>query len=326
MSSATTHSNIHYFLHEDSMTPTTAARAMLMTLVTACALAVVYSSSAAALTRADCERDFKPHVGQAGKDVIWVPTPDELVQRMLTMARVTPNDTLFDLGAGDGKIAIAAGKIGAKSVGIEYNPSMAKLANCMAQAEGVAGKTTIIQGDIFKEDFSRATVVTMYLLPQLNLCVRHRLLAMNPGTRVASNQFDMAEWKPDQTSDVDGRTGFLWIVPARVAGIWVLKDANGGSTTVDLAQTFQAVTGEVVGGAKPQALTSATLRGDQLKFSFSDEAGATLTFTGTVRGDRLTGTLQNGSVRVPTAGAVQGRLRPATWAEMPEQCRRFYSS
>lgn len=303
---------------------TTDRRAVLTALVTACALTAAYSSSPAALTRAECERDYKPQVGQSGKDVIWVPTADDLVQRMLTMARVTPEDTLFDLGAGDGKIAIAAGKLGAKSVGIEYNPNMAKLANCMVQAEGVADRTKIIQGDIFKEDFSRATVVTMYLLPQLNLCVRHRLLAMKPGTRVASNQFDMAEWKPDQTSDADSRDTYLWIVPARVAGIWVLKDANGSSFTVDLTQTFQAVSGEVVAGAKPQPLTSATLRGDRLRFSFLDGAGAPLTFDGTVRGTQLTGTLQNGSERIRTFGAIEGALRPASWAEMPPQCKRFY--
>lgn len=306
------------------MKPMTNPGSTLARLVIACALAAAYSSSAAAQTRADCERDYKPQVGQSGKDVIWVPTPDDLVQRMLTMARVTPQDTVFDLGAGDGKIAIAAGKLGAKSVGIEYNPNMARLAKCLAQAEGVAGRTTIIQGDIFKEDFSRATVVTMYLMPQLNLCVRHRLLAMNPGTRVASNQFDMAEWKPDQISDTDNRDAYLWIVPARVAGMWLLNDSNGGSIAVDLTQTFQAVSGEVVAGAKPQALTSATLRGDQLRFSFSDDAGATRTFTGTVRGTQLTGVLQNGNERLQVSGMVQGRLRLAPWAEMPAQCRHFY--
>src|SRR5512147_1809078 len=152
---------------------------------------------AAALDRKDCERDYKPQVGQSGKDVVWVPTPDELVQRMLRMAKVTPQDLVYDLGAGDGKIAIAAGKLGANSVGIEYNPDMAKLANCLVTAEGVASKTKIIQGDIFKEDFSKATVITMYLLPELNLCVRHRILAMKPGTRVTSHQFTMGDWEAD---------------------------------------------------------------------------------------------------------------------------------
>ena len=148
-----------------------------LALAAACLLTAAFAVDADARDRKDCERDYKPQVGQSGKDVVWVPTPDELVQRMLRMAKVTPQDLVYDLGAGDGKIAIAAGKLGANSVGIEYNPDMAKLANCMVTADGVASKTKIIQGDIFKEDFSKATVITMYLLPELNLCVRHRILA-----------------------------------------------------------------------------------------------------------------------------------------------------
>jgi len=290
----------------------------------ACALAVMLSGDASALTRADCERDYRPHVGQSGKDVIWVPTPDELVQRMFKMARVTPQDTVYDLGAGDGKIAIAAGKLGATSFGIEYNPNMAKLANCMAQAEGVAGKTRIVQGDIFKEDFSKATVVTMYLLPELNLCVRHRLLAMKPGTRVTSNQFDMSDWKPDDTSDNEGRTAYLWIVPARVDGTWVLKDARGGSTTVDLKQTFQAVTGEVNTGGGSQPIASVSLRGNRLQFAFTDDKGVNQAFTGTVRGSEIDGSFRSGDAEVKATGAVQGALRPVPWAEMLPQCKHFY--
>jgi len=287
-------------------------------------LAIALVGDASALTRADCERDYRPQVGQAGKDVIWVPTPDELVQRMLTMARVTPQDTVFDLGAGDGKIAIAAGKLGATSFGIEYNPNMAKLANCMAQAEGVAGKTRIVQGDIFKEDFSKATVVTMYLLPELNLCVRHRLLAMKPGTRVTSNQFSMSDWKPDETSDNEGRTAYLWIVPAHVDAIWLIRSANGESTTVDLKQTFQAVTGEVIAGSQRLALTSASLRGNQLRFAFSDAAGVTRAFAGTVQGNQIDGSFRVGDADLKATGAVQGPLRLAMWAEILPQCKRFY--
>jgi hypothetical protein len=290
----------------------------------ACLLTAALIGDASARTRAECERDYKPQVGQAGKDVVWVPTPDELVQRMLRMAKVTPQDLVFDLGAGDGKIAIAAGKLGANSVGIEYNPDMAKLASCLVTAEGVGNKTKIIQGDIFKEDFSKATVITMYLLPELNLCVRHRILGMKPGTRVTSHQFTMGDWEADETSEFEYRTAYLWIVPARVDGTWVLRDASGASTAVNLTQTFQKLTGDVVSGAPKQPLVGATLRGDQLRFAFNDDKGVTRSFTGTVRGNELVGTLKSGSVETKVTGAPQGALRAAAWAEMQPACGRFY--
>lgn len=295
-----------------------------LALGAACLLSAALIGDASARTRAECERDYKPQVGQAGKDVVWVPTPDELVQRMLRMAKVTPQDLVFDLGAGDGKIAIAAGKLGANSVGIEYNPDMAKLASCLVTAEGVGNKTRIIQGDIFKEDFSKATVITMYLLPELNLCVRHRILGMKPGTRVTSHQFTMGDWEADETSEFEYRTAYLWIVPARVDGTWVLRDASGASTAVNLTQTFQKLTGDVVSGAPRQPLVGATLRGDQLRFAFNDDKGVTRSFTGTVRGNELVGTLKSGSVETKVTGAPQGALRAAAWAEMQPACGRFY--
>ena len=284
----------------------------------------VLAADAGALTRADCDRDYKPQVGQAGKDVVWVPTPDEIVQRMLRMAKVTPQDTVFDLGAGDGKIAIAAGKIGATAVGIEYNPDMAKLASCLVGAEGVGAKTRIIQGDIFKEDFSKASVITMYLLPELNLCVRHRLLAMKPGTRVTSHQFTMGDWEADETSEFEYRTAYLWIIPARVDGTWVLREAGGPSYTVGLTQTFQKVSGDLVTDGGRQPLVGATLRGDQLRFAFNDAKGVTRTFSGTVRGTELVGTLKSSAGETKVTGSPQGALRAAAWAEMLPQCGRFY--
>jgi SAM-dependent methyltransferase len=295
-----------------------------LALAAACLLTAAFVADAEALDRKDCERDYKPQVGQSGKDVVWVPTPDELVQRMLRMAKVTPQDLVFDLGAGDGKIAIAAGKLGANAVGIEYNPDMAKLANCLVTADGVASKTKIIQGDIFKEDFSKATVITMYLLPELNLCVRHRILAMKPGTRVTSHQFTMGDWEADETSEFEYRTAYLWIVPARVDGTWVLRDAGGANTTINLTQTFQKLSGEVVSGASRQPLVGATLRGDQLRFAFNDDKGVTRTFNGTVRGTELAGTFKSGSTESKVTGAPQGPLRAAAWAEMLTQCGRFY--
>jgi hypothetical protein len=291
------------------------------------AASTIALGTAEARTRAECERDYKPQVGQAGKDVIWVPTPDELVNRMLASAKVTAKDFVVDLGAGDGKIAIAAGKkFGANAMGIEYNPDMAKLAHCYTQAEGVSDKVKIIQGDIFKEDFSKATVVTMYLLPELNLCVRHRVLAMKPGTRVTSHSFTMGEWEADESFEVDHRNGYLWIVPARVGGTWNFRDATGGvQFTVSLNQTFQKIGGEVTEGGRKQPLVGASVNGETLRFSFNDAKGVTRHFTGVVSGSTISGALRaSGSVDVGVSASAQGALAPASWAEMANGCGRFY--
>lgn len=264
---------------------------------TALALAGVLAAavvSVDAKDRRECDRDYKPQVGQSGKDVVWVPTPDEVVQRMLRMAKVTPQDTVYDLGAGDGKIAIAAGKMGATAVGIEYNPDMAKLAQCYVQAENLTGKTRIIQGDVFVEDFSKATVVTMYLLPELNLKLRPTILDMKPGTRVTSHQFTMGDWEADETAEVDYRTAYLWIVPAKVQGTWTLREQGPGNAqyTVSLSQKYQKVSGDVSMGSTKQPLVGATVRGEEIRFAFNDDKGVTRTLTGTVRGNELTGTLK----------------------------------
>ena len=173
------------------------------------------SAQALASDRANCVQNYKPESGQQGKDVVWVPTPDEVVQRMLQVAQVTNRDIVYDLGAGDGKIAIAAGKLGATSIGIEYNPDMAKLAQCYVQVEKLTDKTRIVQGDVFESDFRDATVVTLYLLPALNLRLLPKLLKdLKPGTRIVSHAFDMGSWKPEQTLDVAGRAIHYWTIPA----------------------------------------------------------------------------------------------------------------
>ena len=274
---------------------------------TAIALAGVLAAatvSVDAKDRRECDRDYKPQVGQSGKDVVWVPTPDEVVQRMLRMAKVTPQDTVYDLGAGDGKIAIAAGKLGATAVGIEYNPDMAKLAQCYVQAEELTGKTRIIQGDVFKEDFSKASVVTMYLLPELNLRLRPTILNMKPGTRVTSHQFTMGDWEPDETAEVDYRTAYLWIVPAKVEGAWTLREQGSANAyTVNLSQKYQKITGDLTAGTNKQPLVGATVRGEEVRFAFNDDKGVTRTLTGTVRGNELTGTLKGpGSTETKVTG------------------------
>src|SRR5881394_2338966 len=212
---------------------------------------------------------YEPQVGQAGKDVIWVPTPDEVVERMLTMVQLGPNDIHFDLGAGDGKIAIAAAKRGANATGIEYNPDMAKHANERAAAAGVAGvgpgKATIRQADIFATDFSQATVITLYLLPALNMKLRPTILSMKPGTRVSSHSFTMEDWEADEISTMDGRRAYFWIVPANVMGTWAL-DAGGQKSDIALEQTFQKINGTVTLGGVQGGLRDARMRGPQISF------------------------------------------------------------
>ena len=173
------------------------------------------TAQSAVVDRASCDRSYKPEVGQQGKDVVWVPTPDEVVQRMLEVTKVTSKDIVYDLGAGDGKIAIAAGKLGARAIGIEYNPDLAKLAQCYVEAEKLTANTRIVRGDVFESDFRDATVVTMYLLPALNLKLLPKLLKdLKPGTRIVSHAFNMGEWKPEQTLDVGGRSVYYWTIPA----------------------------------------------------------------------------------------------------------------
>lgn len=221
-------------------------------------------------TREDCEKSFKPSTGQPGKDVVWVPTNDPLVTRMLQMAQVGKNDLVYDLGAGDGKIAIAAAKqFGARAIGVEYNPDMAQLAQCLVRAEGVADKVKVVQGDIFETDFSAASVVTLYLLPELNLRLRPTILKMKPGTRVVSHSFLMDDWRPDESSvSIDG-AAYLWIVPAEVGGKWTFKQQRGqDSFDVNLVQTFQKLSGTV--GKATDDITNAEVHGTKIEMMFSE--------------------------------------------------------
>jgi len=262
--------------------------------------------------------------GQAGKDVVWVPTSDGVVRAMLSMAQVTPQDRVLDLGAGDGKIPIYAAKaFGARAIGIEYDPGMAKLAECLVRVAGVADKVRIIEGDIFKEDFGDASVVTMYLLPHLNLCVRHRILALEPGTRVVSHQYAMADWKPDESVQIEGRDVRLWIVPARVDGVWDFHDSEGTAFTIDLRQTFGMLSGEITRGGVRKPLLSATVRGRELRFTF-DAAGTTVRASGTVRGGEITGALLTGTSARTAIGRLRGALRAASWTKMPPDCKPYY--
>ena len=246
---------------------------------------------------------YQPTSGQAGKDVIWVPTPDALVKAMLLAVKATKDDLVYDLGAGDGKIPIAAAKeYGAKAVGIEYNPEMAEFARRNVKREGVDNLVNIITGDIFVEDFSKATVVTMYLLPQLNVKLRPTILKMKPGTRVTSHQFDMGDWEPDQHLKIESRDAYVWIVPAAVGGEWVLKDEGRGlSGTLSLGQRYQRVGGTLALGGKTQPLLGASMDGEKLSFGFIDGEGNLQIARMKVAGNSMTGTLSDFRRTVLTA-------------------------
>jgi hypothetical protein len=254
-------------------------------------VAVVLAALIAAAPAA--AQKFEPQVGQAGKDVIWVPTPDEVVDRMLTMAQVTPNDFVMDLGAGDGKIAIAAAKkFGARALGIEYNPDMVKHAQANAQAAGVAGKASFRQADIFATDFSQATVITLYLLPALNMKLRPQLLSMRPGTRVVSHSFTMEDWEADEISSMDGRRAYFWLVPATVMGSWTL-DTGRDKVELALEQTFQKINGTVTFGPVQGGLRDAKLRGPNISFAYVDASGLRRDFNGRVNGARMEGSFRD---------------------------------
>jgi hypothetical protein len=248
-------------------------------------IACLSLTSTAAFAQATQEKPFEPTVGQAGKDVVWVPTPQALVNKMLDMAKVTPADFLMDLGSGDGRTVITAAKRGVKAMGIEYNPDMVALSQRNAAAAGVSDKATFVKADIFESDFSKATVITLFLLPDLNLRLRPKLLDMPAGTRVVSNSFRMEAWEPDETATVSEDcvswcTALLWIVPAKVEGTW---QTPGGNLT--LSQQFQMLTGTL--GSTP--IANGRLRGNDITFTVGDAQ-----YTGKVNGNSMQGTIKGG--------------------------------
>ncbi len=259
-------------------------------------LTVLVSCLVAGTTaRSQPRQAYEPVVGQRGKDVLWVPTPAELVEDMLDMAKVTADDYVIDLGSGDGRIVIAAGKRGARALGIEYDPELVQLSRDRAQQAGVAGRVSFRQGDVFETDVSEATVIAMYLLPGLNMKLRPRLLAMKPGTRVVSHAFTMEDWQPDQTvTDVseEERTAYLWIVPAKVAGSWTWQTPSGHAA-LSLEQRFQQIEGILTVNGSNVPLRNATLQGDQISF-VAGEGMNTFQYSGRVDGAVIDGTIQMG--------------------------------
>ena len=242
------------------------------------AMTLMVSASAFAQATATGQKPFEPQVGQAGKDVVWVPTPQAVVDKMLDMANVTKNDFVMDLGSGDGRTVITAAKRGARAMGIEYNPDMVELSKKNAEAAGMTARATFEKADLFETDFSKADVITMFLLPSINMKLRPTLLDLKPGTRIASNTFTMEDWQADETATVSEGcssswcTALFWIVPAKVDGTW--STPNG---ELKLTQTFQ-----IISGTLGTQAVQGRLRGAEIAFT----AGTTK-YAGMVDGNTI---------------------------------------
>ncbi len=282
--------NRRHFFH-----PLLAAPALVLALGTAQA----QDSQSTAVSTNETATAYEPTVGQTGKDVVWVPTPQSLVDRMLHMAAITPQDYLVDLGSGDGRTVVTAAQRGTRAHGVEFNPDMVKLARQAAEDAGVSEQATFAQGDIFESDFSGATVVTLFLLPQLNLRLRPTLLDMKPGTRVVSNSFDMGDWEADDS--VDGGPecksycyAYKWIVPAKVEGTWRLD--NKASLTLN--QTFQKLAGQLEMNGEQHEISDAAMQGEKIAFTVNGRQ-----YTGEVDAGRMTG--RDGSGNAWTATRKQ---------------------
>ena len=227
---------------------------------------------------------FEPSSGQAGKDVVWVPTPQVLVDKMLDLAKVTKRDFVMDLGSGDGRTVITAAKRGAKAQGVEYNPDMVALSQRNAEKEGVADKAKFVKADLFQTDFSKASVITMFLLPDINVKLRPKILELKPGTRVVSNSFDMGDWKSEQTvtltakegCDASWCTAHFWIVPAKAAGRYDLPQGK-----LELKQMFQMLSGTLETGGQSQKVEG-RVRGNDVSFTAGGK-----TYRGRMKGRQL---------------------------------------
>lgn len=230
---------------------------------------------------------YEPVEGQPGKDVVWVPTPPVLVEKMLDMARVTPRDYVMDLGSGDGRNVIAAARRGARALGVEFNPDMVELSRRIAAKEGVSDKATFVQGDMYEADISQATVLALFLLTENLNALVSKFLNLNPGSRIVVNGFEIDDWKADETGRADGECGswctaYLYIVPARVAGTWHLPPGR-----LALEQKFQEITGTLSSGGTSTPITNGRLRGNRISFT----VGGT-DYVGHVDGDTMSGDLK----------------------------------
>jgi SAM-dependent methyltransferase len=234
-------------------------------------------------------KPFEPKVGMPGRDAVWVPTTPQMVEKMLDMAKVTPADVVIDLGSGDGRMVIAAAKRGARARGVEYTPEMVELSRRLASEAGVAGKATFVQGDMYEADFSDATVLALFLLPENLDKLKDKILALKPGARVVLNTYPVTGWKPDVSETITGDcaswcTSMLHVVPAKVGGAWRLPEGQ-----LTLSQQFQELSGELVSGSARIPITGGRMRGDEITFMARG-----VTYTGRVSGSQMKGTRSDG--------------------------------
>jgi precorrin-6B methylase 2 len=235
------------------------------------------------------EQPYVPQPGELGKDVMWLPSEDAVVRRMLDIAQVTPRDFLVDLGSGDGRTVIAAARRGARAQGVELNPQLIAHSRRLAQEAGVGDRATFVQGDLYEADLSRATVITLFLLDEINFKLRPKLLGLKPGTRVVSNTFTMGQWRADASAKVTAKQGcssycdvYLWIVPAKAEGAWRLAE---GELTIQ--QDFQIISGTLRADGKSIALQG-RMRGDRISFTAGDAE-----YRGRVTAGGITGTYKS---------------------------------
>ena len=250
-------------------------------------------SASFAAAQAPTDKPFEPVSGQAGKDVVWVPTPPVLIEKMLDMAKVTPQDFVMDLGSGDGRNVIAAARRGARALGVEYNPDMVEYSRREAQKAGVAGKAQFVQGDMYEADVSQATVLALFLLPENLDRLVPKFLEMKPGTRIVLNTFGIRGWDADSIEQAgEGCESWcdalLYIVPASIAGRWRLGDGE-----LVLEQTYQSVSGSFESGGSSRRLTQPRLQGERIRFTLDG-----VEYTGTVNGQTMQGD-RGGSVPTP---------------------------
>jgi len=246
--------------------------------------AALIAFSALGFAQAQKAPDYEPQVGQEGKDVVWVPTPQAVADKMLDMAKVTAKDYVMDLGSGDGRLVITAAKRGATALGIEYNPDMVALSRRNAAAAGMSARAKFEKADLFETDFSKASVITMFLLPDINLKLRPQLLKLKPGTRIVSNTFTMGDWQPDATTELASTggcenswcTALLWIVPAQFAGSH--KTPQGELT---LKQEYQMLTGSLRTSGATYAIKGKA-NGEQISFTAGGK-----TYSGRLNGKTL---------------------------------------
>ena len=256
-----------------------------------CCLLFVVSASAQ-----QTAKPFEPVSGQAGKDVVWVPSPPDMVNKLMELANVTPADFVVDLGSGDGRNVIAAAKLGARALGVEYNPDMVALSRRLAQEAGVADKAQFVEADMYGYDISKATVMALFLLPVNMNRLAPKFFNLAPGSRIVANTFGIEGWEPDlrvtlaATSECESWCeALLWIVPAKVAGTWTMD--NGSMT---LTQEYQTVQGSVSTGGAPETVVMGRLRGEELTFI----AGG-LAYKGIARGNTIQGTVTTPKGEVP---------------------------